>query len=306
MNNKRFDLNLVRVFCTLYDTGSLTLTAELLEITQPAVSHSLKKMRDYYDDPLFVRADGKMVPTQLAMRIAPDLKKSIELINLSLEHTFFSKGTSAKNKFTLSMSDMSQTFYIPSICLAMESLLNHVRLNIIQVQQENIEPIMRKGELDFALGNLPLLNTLEDKIIHDRLFEDQFVCMVREAHPLISSDGGVQFRKLKLLSVNNNITGHNDLLEEINSTFIDNITLTIPNYTIAPEIISKTDFGVIIPKSIAKRYNINNEFRFYDINLKNNVIEIGLYYHKLYKNDPSIKWMRGIFIEHFQTPLYYK
>lgn len=62
----KFDFNLVRIFCTLYETGSLTKTAEILEISQPAISHSLKKLRNLYNDQLFIRTDGRMLPTSLA------------------------------------------------------------------------------------------------------------------------------------------------------------------------------------------------------------------------------------------------
>jgi DNA-binding transcriptional LysR family regulator len=299
---KRFDLNLVRIFCTIYDTGSLTLTAEILDITQPAISHALKKMRIYYDDPLFVRSEGKMIPTQLANSISPNLKKSMELINLSLQvHTFFSNPESSKKCFVLSMSDMSQTFFIPPLCLAMEDMLDQVHLDIIQVRQDKIERIMRLGELDFALGNLPLLDTLEGKIVYEPLFEDRFVCMIRDGHPMAENKNSTfDISKLKLLSIQNKITGHTRLLEKINTTFSDNIIITIPNFTVAPEIISKTDFGVIIPISIAKRYNTDNQFIIHEIDFPENRIEVKIYYHKLYENDPSIKWMKQIFIEHFQ------
>lgn len=243
-----------------------------------------------------------MTPTQLAESIAPNLRRSIELINISLQaHTLFSNAESSKKSFNLSMSDMSQTFFIPSLCLAMKDLLNHVHLNIIQVRQEKIEGIMRTGELDFALGNLPVLNTLEGKIVYDRLFEDRFICMIRDGHPLAENGAkNIDVSQLKLLSVSNNITGHTRLLEKVNNTFNNNIILTIPNYTVAPEIISKTDFGVIIPISIAKRYNTENQFTLHEIELNDNNIEVSIYYHKLYENNPSIKWMKQIIIEHFQ------
>ncbi len=302
MNNKRFDLNLVKIFCTLYDTGSLTLTASILDITQPAISHSLKKIREYYGDQLFVRSEGKMIPTQLAKKIAPNLKKSIELINISLQANAISNNAdSAKKIFTLSMSDISQTFFIPSLCHAMADRLNQLHLNIIQVRQDKVEPIMRTGELDFALGNLPTLNNLKGKILYDHLFEDRFVCMIRDGHPLTrNSETDIDISDLKLLSINNKTTGHSKLLEKINTTFSDNIILTMPYYTVAPEVVSKTDLGVIIPFSIAKRFNIEKEFTLHEINFDNNRIEVNIYYHKLYEENSSIQWMKNIILEHFQ------
>lgn len=304
MNNKAFDLNLVRIFCTVYDTGSLTIAGERLNITQPAISHALKKMRAYYDDPLFVRSDGKMIPTKLSTSIAPNLKKSLELINISLKSKMVLNAEgSSKKTFKISMSDMSQIFFIPSLCMALENILDKIKLDIVQITQDKIEPIMRAGELDFALGNLPYLsgNNINGRVLKETLFFDKFICMVRDGHPSIKSSlDKIDISKIKLLNINSSITGHTGLLEEINSKYEKNIALTIPNFTVAPEIISKTDFGVIIPKSVAKRYNMEKTFILHDIDLDNNRIEINIYYHMLYKDDPSINWMKEIFIEHFR------
>lgn len=243
-----------------------------------------------------------MIPTPLAQNIAPNLKKSLDLINISLKsNTIFSSPESSKKRFRLSMSDMSQTYFIPPLCMAIEDLLDHIKIDILQIKQEKIERIMRVGELDFAIGNIPLLNSLEGKVRNDPLFIDRFVCMIRDGHPL-SEDGKnqIDISKLKLLFIKSNVTGHTDLLEKINRNFSDNIVLTIPNYTAAPEIISKTDFGIIIPISIARRYNSENIFSLHEIDLDDNEIIINLYYHELYKDDPSIKWMRQVIIEHFQ------
>ena len=58
----RLDLNLLHVFDTIYREGSLTRAARALHLTQPAVSHSLSRLRDHFDDPLFTRQGNQMVP----------------------------------------------------------------------------------------------------------------------------------------------------------------------------------------------------------------------------------------------------
>ena len=64
----KINLNLLLVFHTLYWKRSLTLTAQALCLTQPAVSHSLKKLRLLMDDPLFIKTLEGMQPTPLARR----------------------------------------------------------------------------------------------------------------------------------------------------------------------------------------------------------------------------------------------
>ncbi|MFX9703660.1 LysR family transcriptional regulator, partial [Acinetobacter baumannii] len=92
----------------------LTKTAEILEISQPAISHSLKKLRNLYNDQLFIRTDGRMLPTSLAEKISNNLLSSRELILSTLPDTNI---ITIKKNFIFSMSDMCQSYFMPSICL---------------------------------------------------------------------------------------------------------------------------------------------------------------------------------------------
>ncbi|AQZ81370.1 hypothetical protein BUM88_07010 [Acinetobacter calcoaceticus] len=296
--NVKFDFNLVRIFCTLYETGSLTKTAEILEISQPAISHSLKKLRGLYNDQLFIRTDGRMLPTSLAEKISHNLLSSKELILSTLPNTNI---ITIKKNFVLSMSDMCQSYFMPSICLLMEENNNKVNIDVIQARQNDLLNAMRDGEIDFAIGNLPVLKNCKDNIIYEKLFDDEFVLMIREEHPYYNKEIDIILKNIELIGVKSLTTGHTDLVKNINNEFENRTVLNIPNYSVAPEIVSKTDYGVIIPKSFAKRFNYENQFVIIDINIPGNTIDIGLYYHRLFKNNHSIKWMSEIILNNFKA-----
>lgn len=74
------DLNLLVVFLVIYREENLTRTAQMLGVGQPAVSASLAKLRQRFDDPLFHRGGRGMVPTVKAQRIAGDLLPAIKRI----------------------------------------------------------------------------------------------------------------------------------------------------------------------------------------------------------------------------------
>ena len=77
MNPNRLDLNLLRVFDAILETRSVATTASALSLTQSAVSNQLARLRDAFDDPLFVRTREGMVPTPRAMAIAEPMRKSL-------------------------------------------------------------------------------------------------------------------------------------------------------------------------------------------------------------------------------------
>ena len=71
------DLNLLRVFDTLFEMRSVTRAAGKLGLTQSAVSHALRRLRDALDDPVFVRAPGGLQPTARAIEIAPGVREGL-------------------------------------------------------------------------------------------------------------------------------------------------------------------------------------------------------------------------------------
>ncbi|TCM66607.1 LysR family transcriptional regulator [Acinetobacter calcoaceticus] len=297
---EKFDYNLIRVFCALYDTKSLTLTAERLHISQPAVSQLLKKLRLEYDDLLFVRSHGKMEPTLLTHKIIPNLKKSIELIELSLNNQGFNNSLPQKENYIITMSDLAQSYFIPPLCMLLDNSKLKININVVQLQQDEIEINMRNGKLDFAIGNFPKLKENNQNLIFEKLFKDHFVLMLRDGHPLISKNGDqVDLKKLQLVQINTNITGHSEIINRILKDFNFDTKITIPYYSATPDIVSKTDYGVIIPSSIAKRYNFYSQFKIFEIDNQYNSIDVSLFYHKLFKNDSAISWMRQLILDNF-------
>ncbi|STO64985.1 HTH-type transcriptional regulator LeuO [Haemophilus parahaemolyticus] len=69
------DLNLLKAFSVLMDERNVSKAAERLAITQPAMSGVLTRLRDSFDDPLFVQVQRGVVPTNQALELAPQVKK---------------------------------------------------------------------------------------------------------------------------------------------------------------------------------------------------------------------------------------
>ena len=87
------DRNLVREFRTVWDLPSLTAAGARLGLTQPAVSHALRRLRQLLGDQLFVRSPG-MVPTEAAMRLHARFRKAFDTINRALhKHASFDPAT---------------------------------------------------------------------------------------------------------------------------------------------------------------------------------------------------------------------
>ena len=102
----RLDLNLVRAFVAIYETKSVTKAAAALAVTQPALSHSLAKLRHAYGEPLFVRGRDGLTPTVLADQLFERLSKAIGWIDSTLESRDRFDPVQSTRRFRLAMSDL--------------------------------------------------------------------------------------------------------------------------------------------------------------------------------------------------------
>ncbi|MGY8154027.1 LysR family transcriptional regulator, partial [Klebsiella pneumoniae] len=111
----RIDLNLLTVLMVLYREGSVTRTAEVLHLGQPAISGALKRLREMFDDPLFVRSARGMLPTPRAQALMTDLQPLME----NLHSAMFGAGefvpASAQQLFRIGLSDWSEHWLMPPL-----------------------------------------------------------------------------------------------------------------------------------------------------------------------------------------------
>jgi len=89
MNLKETDLNLFKAFDVIYTEKNLTKAGEVLGITQPAVSNALSRLREMFNDELFIRSSKGMLPTPVAQDIIGDIRGFLALINKIFSKTIF-------------------------------------------------------------------------------------------------------------------------------------------------------------------------------------------------------------------------
>jgi DNA-binding transcriptional LysR family regulator len=84
MHLSKVDLNLFVVFDTIYAEGGITRASRRLNLSQPAISHALGRMRLMFDDPLFIRHGHAMTPTPLARRMIEPIRQSLQGLEVTL------------------------------------------------------------------------------------------------------------------------------------------------------------------------------------------------------------------------------
>jgi DNA-binding transcriptional LysR family regulator len=295
------DLNLLRVFLAIWDLRSLTAAGDRLGLTQPAVSHALRRLRNLFEDPLFVRTPTGMVPTDAAFRLYPPLAQALSIINDAVQqHARFDPAT-AHRVFRISMSDMSEFFFLPPLIALLDREARGIRIEAANIPVQSVSAAMRAGEIDLALGYVP---GLDAGCVSQTLFVDEHVCVLRASHPLRKPKPTREdLAALRYVYASTNATGHRMVeqwLDELN--FKRDVVLRLPHFVVAPEIVMNTDLAVIFPKSIARRFNRGKAFRIVPLPFALPPIEIQVHSHTQFAADPGIAWLRGMIHSMFHQP----
>ncbi|MDR5836160.1 LysR family transcriptional regulator [Caballeronia sp. LZ034LL] len=295
------DLNLLRVFLAIWDLRSLTAAGDRLGLTQPAVSHALRRLRGLFDDPLFQRTPGGMVPTDAAFRLYPPLAQAFAIINDAMQQLAQFDPATAQRVFRISMSDMSEFYFLPPLVAMLDREARGIRIEVANVPVESVSAAMRAGEIDLALGYVP---GLDAGCVSQTLFVDEHVCVVRAGHPLRKTRPSREdLATLRYVYASTNATGHRMVEQWLDDLELKrDVVLRLPHFVVAPEIVMNTDLAVIFPKSIAQRFNRGKTFRILPLPFSLPPIEIKVHSHTQFASDPGIAWLRESLHAMFHQP----
>ncbi len=189
MSFRNLDLNLLRVFDAVMAERNLTRAAERLAMTQPAVSHALKRLRESLGEELFVRQAYGMKPTSRAEGLWPEVRQALDRLRAVLDPGVYQPATEDAT-FQVAMADATAALVLPPLIADLESQQARARVHVLPLTTRDPRSLLEQGEADFALGYFPqAIAALQSQgqlaaIRHHRLYESQYVCVMRRDHPL--------------------------------------------------------------------------------------------------------------------------
>jgi DNA-binding transcriptional LysR family regulator len=290
------DLNLFVVFDAIYTEGNLTRAGEIIGITQPAVSNSLSRLRNLFDDPLFVRTAEGMVPTPVAQNIVGSVRHALSLIRGSVQESdSFDPGQSDK-RFRVSMTDLTQSMVLPDLLSRVKRESPNIAIDCYQVRRRDMNIELASGNLDLAV-DIPL--TPDPQIKQAPLFSHPHVCVFRKAHPLIGDQLTTELY-LELghihISSRRGGLGHIDLaLGKMGKR--RRITLRTQHYLATPEVVSRTDLVLTVPRVFADFLVAQYSVRYLELPFTAPNLETHLYWHESTDQDRANRWMREILLD---------
>jgi DNA-binding transcriptional LysR family regulator len=296
MKISSFDLNLFVILNAIYTEGSLTKAAEVVGITQPAVSNALSRLREKFDDDLFVRTGTGMVPTQKTENIISDIQSALSLMQQSVNQPNSFDSAITERNFKLSLGDITEGRVLPY--MMKEIYKNAPNISVGSYNYRRIDQVhaLATNNLDFVVD--PVIPD-SDEINSYKVFQDYFVVIHREGHPIqkIKNLTVNDLLSQKFINVSNRRKGLHMVDLELEKTgHRRDIALRCQHFLIAPEIIRETDAVIMATHSFAK----SNDLPFVEIPQKLPQMEYFLSWHKSDEGDGGHEWMKDLIIKAFE------
>ncbi|AGW90782.1 LysR family transcriptional regulator [Cupriavidus sp. DF5525] len=292
------DLNLLLVFDAMLRVGSVSRTAEEIGLTQPSTSNALARLRNFFGDPLFVRSDGAMRPTPLALQMAEPVQEALGQLRRAIEDKRHFDPMTSCRRFSICMNEMGQRVFLPKIVTHFAEIAPGVDLEAIEMTSQQAQAAMPNGDVDLVIG---YFSDFGPSFFRQRVTTGHYVAVARKGHPHI--DGTLTlpaYLNASHISYVPALGNHAALEALLAEEFMKHgvrrrVALRVANSLGIPRIISSTDLIMTIPSVLAQAFCETAPVQVFDLPFDIPDIEIFQYWHARYHHDPANQWLRAQF-----------
>jgi DNA-binding transcriptional LysR family regulator len=296
-----FDLTELHLLATLLHERSLTRTAELVGTTQPSASKMLRRLRERFSDPLFVRDGQAMQPTSRMLELAPRLKALLAAADDLCRGVATFDAARSERLFGLLLTDVGMIHFLPPVVGRIAAVAPGIGIRAVPLQAHQLEARLQAGDADLALGAFP---GAARHLRRQRLYFDGYLSVARKSHKRLArmrTRSGFLAEPHILVTASE--TGHAAhraeqiaLAGEVPST---NVLLRVPSFVTAAIVAAETDGIATLPANLARRLAGPLGLIAFDCPVSLPRIEIAQYWHERYHRDEGHRWLRSLTFDLF-------
>lgn len=284
-NFHRIDINLYPLFIAIFEQNSISKAAQLLCISQSAVSHALQRLRTQLDDELFVRSGQKMRPTPYAEQIYQPIQAALLAIQQIAipQHAFI---PSMLQSLKIAIHDEIEPIIFPQLVNHFAQLNLDIQFLSSKLDRKNMLADLSAQQIDFVID---LVQPHQDHLQFENLIEDHFVVCTQQQDMdlslyLSSPHIGVSSRRTGLL------------LEDIylnRQQLSRQIFLRCQHYSTALQILTQYPNAILtIPQSILKHLHYAENLKIHALPTELPKINMGMYWHEHVTQNPRHQFLR--------------
>ena len=237
------DVHLLRVLHTVVTETSVSRAADRLDISQPAVSAALKRLRDLTGDAILVRTRNGMAPTTRALDLMAHATRALNGIDAIVQHGQKFVPAQSVRVFSVAAPDYLDARFLPGLIQRVGRLAPNARLSIRPLTADmDYERQLEEGDIDVVVANWP---NPPPYLRLSPLYDDEVVVMLRTGHPLAKKSAltGADYRAAQHIApvryaggVRGSIDGH---LASLGMERMHRVSLAY--FSLVPLVLEQTD-----------------------------------------------------------------
>jgi len=303
------DLNLLRIFDLLFEERSVTRVAQRASLTQSAISHALRRLRQSVGDPLFTRQPGGLQPTARAEELAPKIREILVQIRGALAPPLFDASTSDR-RFTIAAGSYFCRLIVPRLIGLARQRAPGVTLRIVNIDQALVDEL-DEGTIDLALGSF---ERIPARIEARLLFRETLVWVSGRGHPLaggrpdsatlaalprVAVVADYPFRAVIRAGSGERIERHRATEGHVRELGMGLEVPSVPTIEVydaetAMAVVGSTDLVAVLPRRLTVARLAERGLHLFDAAATGADIDLQMLWHSRFGHDPGLAWLRDL------------
>ncbi len=286
---RRLDLNLLIVFETLMHERSVTRAAEKLFLGQPAISAALSRLRNLFDDPLFVRTGRSMEPTARAQEIFALLSPALDSISTAVSRASEFDPATSTAVFRVGLSDDVEFALLPALLRRLRSEAPNVVLVVRRANYLLMPNLLASGEISVGVS---YTEELPANAKRKTLRRSKPKLLRADAIPGKLSLDEYCARPHAMVSFAGDLNGFiDDQLARFDRT--RKVVLAVPQFNGLGTLLAGTDLIAVVPDYTAATLTAAGGLRAEDLPFESDSFEMSMAWRGAQDNDPAERWLRS-------------
>ncbi|MEG3638805.1 LysR family transcriptional regulator [Magnetococcus sp. PR-3] len=290
-NLNKFDLNLLVAFDTLMTERGVTRAGRALGITQAAMSNTLRRLRELFDDPLFVKTGSSMEPTPRALELSTPVAQALSEVRKALNQEGFDPML-ATDLFRIGMIDYASAMLMPGLVNHMSQAAPKSTVRVVDVGGHEEVAHLEKGDVDLVFSRF---QWVPPKVCLNRLFSMEYVAVFCPNHPGVEEgeltmDAFLNSRHIHYYPRGMDNTVVDETLAEMGKK--RNIIGKLSSFGMLPAMLASSHVMAVMPEGAAKVVARPLGLRVEKLPFKTPALRMALAWHPRTERDPSHVWFR--------------
>ena len=310
LNLRRIDLNLLIHLDVLLRERNVTNAANVLGVSQPAMSNGLRRLRELFEDPLLVRTSEGMTPTERALDLQPLVRDMLASVEKALQPQSDFDASSDNRVFRIMASDYAESALFPEILERLRTEAPHITLDIMTPSDVSFLDV-EQGKVDMVINRF---DSIPQSFHQKKIWQDDFACLVSTGNRILENFNLASYLKAQHVWVSKTGMGvgvgiNPDDVQRLG--WVDEaltrlgkkrqISVFTRHYQAAMLLAEKSDLVVTLPSRAARLQIDNPNLCIKEPPFNIPPFELKMAWSPLLQHNPAHRWMRKLIVEVAQS-----